>query len=106
MLQYGNYPLRNDSELWLKKNGLAKKNARIHRLLNSASLGLNACIEDIDYTVDRTIDKKTIQTLSTCAFIEQKLNIVISGKTGTGKSVYRLCLREQRLSPRLYRQIL
>lgn len=29
---------------------------------------------------------RTIQTLSTCAFIEQKLNIVISGKTGSGKS--------------------
>ena len=72
--------------IMVEKEWIAKKNARIHRLLNSASFGLNACIEDIEYTVDRTIDKKTIQTLSTCAFIEQKLNIVISGKTGTGKS--------------------
>lgn len=72
--------------IMVEKEWLAKKNARIRRLLSSASLGLNACIEDIDYTVERTIDKKTIQTLSTCTFIEQKLNIVISGKTGSGKS--------------------
>ena len=72
--------------IMVEKEWLAKKNARIKRLLNSASLGLNACIEDIDYLADRTIDKKIIQTLSTCSFIEQQLNIVISGKTGSGKS--------------------
>lgn len=72
--------------IMVEKEWLSKKNARIQRLLNSANLGLNACLEDIDYSVDRTIDKKTIQILSTCTFIEQKLNIVISGKTGCGKS--------------------
>lgn len=72
--------------LMVEKEWLAKKNARIKRLLKNASLGVDACVEDIYYSVDRTIDKKTIQKLSTCAFIEQKLNIVISGKTGSGKS--------------------
>jgi len=65
---------------------LSKKNLRIKRLLSSASLGLNACIEDIDYTSDRTIDKKTIQTLSICLFIEQNLNVILTGKTGSGKT--------------------
>jgi DNA replication protein DnaC len=72
--------------IMVEKEWLSKKNSRIKRLLNSASLGLNACIEDINYSVDRTIDKKTIQKLSSCSFIEQKLNIVISGKTGSGKT--------------------
>lgn len=72
--------------IMVEKEWLAKKNSRIKRLLNNASLGLNACIEDIDYSIDRTIDKKIIQKLSSCAFIEQKLNVVISGKTGSGKS--------------------
>jgi DNA replication protein DnaC len=72
--------------IMVENEWLAKKNSRIKRLLNNASLGLNACIEDIDYSVDRTIDKQTIQKLSSCAFIEQKLNIVISGKTGCGKT--------------------
>lgn len=64
----------------------AKRNAKIKRLLNSASLAVDACIEDIRYQPDRTIDKKTIQALSTCTYIEQKLNIVVSGCTGSGKT--------------------
>lgn len=72
--------------IMVEKEWMSKKNSRIRRLLNNASLSLNACIEDIDYAPDRKIDKKTIQQLSSCSFIEQKLNIVISGKTGTGKT--------------------
>lgn len=72
--------------IMVEREWLAKKNARIKRLLRNASLGITACIEDIDYSSQRTIDKQVIRTLSTCAFIEQKLNIIISGKTGSGKS--------------------
>jgi DNA replication protein DnaC len=72
--------------IMVEKEWMAKKNSRIKRLLGLASLGLNACIEDIDYSVDRTIDKKMIQSLAACTFIQQNLNIVISGKTGCGKS--------------------
>ena len=64
----------------------AKRNAKIKRLCKSASLAVDACIEDIRYQPDRTIDKKTIQTLSACTYIEQKLNIVVSGCTGSGKT--------------------
>jgi DNA replication protein DnaC len=70
--------------IMVEKEWLAKKNARIKRLLNSAKLGINACLEDIDYSADRVMDKKTIQALSTCTYIEQNLNIVISGRTGSG----------------------
>jgi DNA replication protein DnaC len=72
--------------IMVEKEWMSRKNSRIKRLLYNASLGVNACIEDIDYTQDRKIDKKIIQTLSTCTFLIQRLNIVISGKTGTGKS--------------------
>ena len=72
--------------IMVENEWIAKKNARIKRLLNNASFGLNACVEDINYSADRVINKKMIQTLSTCAYIEQKLNIVISGKTGSGKT--------------------
>ena len=72
--------------IMIEKEWLHRKNARIKRFLYNASLAINACIEDIDYTQDRKIDKKTIRTLSSCTFIEQKFNIIISGKTGCGKS--------------------
>jgi len=79
-------PFEERLGIMVEKEWLSRKNSRIKRLLAAASLGLSACIEDINYAADRTIDKKTIQTLSSCSFIEQKLNIVISGKTGSGKT--------------------
>lgn len=72
--------------IMVEKEWLAKKNARIKRLLNSAKFGVNACIEDINYSADRVIDKKTIQTLSTCSYIDQTLNIILSGRIGSGKT--------------------
>lgn len=71
--------------IMVEKEWISKKNSRI-RLLGSASFGIDACLEDINYSADRTIGKKTIQTLSSCIFIEQKLNILITGKTGSGKT--------------------
>ena len=70
----------------VEKEWMAKKNSRIRRLLGNASLSLDACLEDIDYSSGRVVDKKIIQTLSTCLFVEQKLNILITGKTGSGKT--------------------
>jgi DNA replication protein DnaC len=72
--------------IMVEKEWLSRKNTRIKRLLSSASFGVNACTEDINYSADRNIDKKTVQTLSTCTYIEQRLNILISGKTGSGKT--------------------
>jgi len=72
--------------IMVEKEWLRKKNRRITRFISSAEFCLNAAIEDIDYSSDRTIDKKTIQTLSSCLFIEQKLNIIVTGKTGSGKT--------------------
>jgi hypothetical protein len=40
--------------IMVEKEWLSRKNARIKRQLYSASLGLNACLEDIDYAADRT----------------------------------------------------
>lgn len=72
--------------IMVEKEWISRKNARIKRQLRKATLGINAFIEDIDYAADRTIDKKTILSLSTCLYIQQKLNIIISGKTGSGKT--------------------
>jgi DNA replication protein DnaC len=76
--------------LMVEKEWIAKKNSKIKRLLRNANLGLNACIEDIDYSSDRTINKQSILELASCDFIEKSLNIITTGKTGSGKT-YLIC---------------
>ena len=74
--------------LMVESQWFEKRNAKIKRLLKSATLTVDACIEDIRYQPDRTIDKRVVQTLSACTYIEQKLNIVVSGCTGSGKTFF------------------
>jgi len=45
-----------------------------------------ASLDAIEYNTSRNINKMQIQTLSTLDFIRHKQNIIITGKTGTGKS--------------------
>jgi len=78
--------------LMVEREWITRKNNRIRRLLNSANLIQNACIEDIRYSDDRNMNKKLIQTLSTGSYIHQFLNVIISGKTGTGKSFFACAL--------------
>ena len=72
--------------LLVEKEWYARKNSRISRLVGMAGFGMQASLEDIEYGKERNISRKDISTLGTCLFIEQKLNVIISGKTGTGKS--------------------
>jgi DNA replication protein DnaC len=76
--------------LMVEKEWMAKKNSKIKRLLRNANLGLNACIEDIEYSSNRAIDKQSILELASCGFIEKSLNIITTGKTGSGKT-YLIC---------------
>ncbi|NLL68576.1 MAG: ATP-binding protein, partial [Clostridiaceae bacterium] len=47
-------------------------------------------IEDIEYSSNRAIDKQSILELASCNFIEKSLNIITTGKTGSGKT-YLIC---------------
>ena len=88
--------------LMVERQWLEKRNARIRRLTSYAVLSVDACIEDIRYHPDRVIDKKTVATLATCTYIEKKLNVVVSGKTGSGKS-YIICALGNAACRKLYR---
>jgi DNA replication protein DnaC len=66
---------------------LARDNRRLDRLLRDAQLRFPiACVEDVDASPARGLDKALLRQLATCTWIHEHLNIVLSGKTGVGKS--------------------
>jgi len=72
--------------LMVEREWHAKKDSRVARLVSRAGLGTQASLEDIDYGKGRNISRKDVATLGSCVFIQQRLNVIISGKTGSGKS--------------------
>lgn len=68
-----------------------RQNKRLQLLVRQAKLKESgACIEDIDYSPDRHLDRGLISQLATCSYITENLNVIISGKTGAGKT-YMAC---------------
>lgn len=75
---------------------LDRENKRLARCLKEAKLRLSqACVEDIEYTARRELDKAVIRQLSTCRWIAEHQNVVITGATGTGKTYVACALAQQ-----------
>ncbi len=72
-----------------------KENKRLKRLLESAKLKLQACVEDIDYKAARGIEKAVIMNLISCDWIRKHQNVLISGPTGVGKTFLACALAQK-----------
>jgi len=65
----------------------ARDNRRLTRLLKDAELRIaGACIEDIEVSAARGLDKAMLRQLASCGWVQQHLNVLITGPTGVGKS--------------------
>jgi len=88
---------------------LARDNRRLRRLLKDAGLRISgACIEDVQAGASRGLDKAFVRQLGQCAWVDKRLNVLITGATGVGKS-YLACALGQAACRRglrtLYRRI-
>lgn len=63
-----------------------RESRKVERLINTAKFRYRAFMEEITASTSRNIDKNTIGRLSSCDFIHQKQNILLTGSTGVGKS--------------------
>lgn len=63
-----------------------RDNQRLGRLLKSARLKHNACVEDIDYRSGRGLDKAVMASLTDCEWVRQAQNLILTGLTGCGKT--------------------
>jgi len=75
---------------------LQRENKRLATALRDAKLRIsNACMEDIDFSTKREIDRAQIRQLGTCRWVVEHQNILITGATGTGKSYLACALAQQ-----------
>jgi len=63
-----------------------REDRRLKRLLKAAKLKVSACVEDVNFSARRGLDRKVFSTLATCDWIEKSLNTIITGPTGVGKT--------------------
>ena len=70
-----------DSEYIFLQNKRIQINSRTSKIKDK-----QAFVEEIDYSVKRKLNKTQILSLVTMDFIRSYQNIIITGKTGTGKS--------------------
>lgn len=63
-----------------------REDRHLRRLLKGAHLKTQACVEDIDYSHSRGLDKSVMASLSSCQWVRDHRNVLITGPTGVGKT--------------------
>jgi DNA replication protein DnaC len=59
---------------------------RLNYRITTSKLREPACIEDIDYRHPRGLDRSVIQRLSSCQWVRNRENLIITGTSGLGKT--------------------
>jgi DNA replication protein DnaC len=65
---------------------------RLHQRLRWAKLSQNACVENLDTRTPRGIDRATLAKALTLSWINERLNLLVTGPTGVGKSYFACAL--------------
>jgi DNA replication protein DnaC len=72
-----------------------RESRRLKDRLAKARLRQAAAVEDVDLRTPRGLDRSLFLALCSCQWIAQHLNILITGKTGTGKSFLACALAQK-----------
>jgi DNA replication protein DnaC len=96
---------------------MERHNKRLARALREAQLRIRqACIEDLQASAPRGLEKALVRQLATCEWIHSHQNLVITGACGVGKTYVACALAHQacrkgyrslyRRVPRLFEELL
>jgi len=114
-VEYEGLSFEERMSLMVDREVTEREDRRLKSRLKQAKFRQNACMEDIDYSQARGLDKSLIASLSGCRWIKEHLNVIITGATGVGKSFiacalgHRACMEGYRTSyfraPRLFQEL-
>ena len=72
--------------MFVDRETITRSNRQITRRLSKANLKINACMEDIDYKVQRGIDRSLMMGFASCRWVHDHRGIILTGPTGSGKT--------------------
>ena len=83
---------------WLVSNEWDDRcNRMIERLIKQASFRYKASLEEVDYSLERGLERNLLERLPELSFVKESRDLFITGSSGTGKSYiatalgYRAC---------------
>ena len=76
-----------------------RENKRLNTALREAKLKLSsACIEDLDYSPRRELDRSQLRQLATCRWVAEHQNVIVNGRDRHREDVPGLCPGAARVS--------
>lgn len=63
-----------------------RENRKLSRLLKEAKFKASACLEDLDYSASRGLDRSVVASLSSLSWTQRHHNMIVCGATGAGKT--------------------
>jgi len=114
-IEYGELSFEERVGLMIDSEWIAREQRKLTRRLRAAKLRYTASLENVNFKAPRRLKRQQVLSLGTCAWIQERHNLVITGPTGIGKS-YLACAFVERAcrkgfnayyvrAPRLLRQL-
>lgn len=82
-------------EIMLQAEEEERKHNRFERLLKAAKFRYRASLEEILFSPHRELDRGLVNQLATCDFVSKGESVLLTGKTGCGKSFLASALGHQ-----------
>lgn len=84
--QFGELSFEERVGLLIDHEWTERETRKLTRRLQQAKFREQACVEAIDFRHPRGLDRAQIQRLATCRWVKGHQNLLVTGKTGVGKT--------------------